>query len=108
MEALRASFKPEFLNRIDETIIFHNLQPGQIAAIVDIQMQHLAKRLADLATSPWNSARQPGISWLKKATTGFTAPAPSSGPSSSTSKTRSPWRSGRGAAAKRPPIKMIR
>ncbi|MBC2737466.1 MAG: ATP-dependent chaperone ClpB [Desulfobacteraceae bacterium] len=47
MEALRASFKPEFLNRIDETIIFLGLQPGQIAAIVDIQMQHLAKRLAD-------------------------------------------------------------
>jgi ATP-dependent Clp protease ATP-binding subunit ClpB len=46
MEALRASFKPEFLNRIDETIIFLGLQPGQIAAIVDIQMQHLAKRLA--------------------------------------------------------------
>jgi ATP-dependent Clp protease ATP-binding subunit ClpB len=47
MEALRASFKPEFLNRIDETIIFLGLQPGQIAAIVDIQMQHLARRLAD-------------------------------------------------------------
>jgi len=47
MEALRASFKPEFLNRIDETIIFLGLQPGQIAAIVDIQMQHLARRLAE-------------------------------------------------------------
>jgi len=47
MEALRASFKPEFLNRIDETIIFLGLQPGQIAAIVDIQMQHLARRLSE-------------------------------------------------------------
>ncbi len=47
MEALRASFKPEFLNRIDETIIFLGLQPGQLAAIVDIQMQHLTRRLAE-------------------------------------------------------------
>jgi ATP-dependent Clp protease ATP-binding subunit ClpB len=47
MEALRASFKPEFLNRIDETIIFLGLRPDQISAIVDIQMGHLAKRLAE-------------------------------------------------------------
>ncbi len=47
MEALRASFKPEFLNRIDETIIFLGLRPDQIAAIVDIQMGHLARRLAE-------------------------------------------------------------
>jgi len=46
-EALRSSFKPEFLNRIDESVIFHNLQPEQIGAIVKIQMRHLAKRLAD-------------------------------------------------------------
>jgi ATP-dependent Clp protease ATP-binding subunit ClpB len=46
-EALRAGFKPEFLNRIDETIIFLNLEPGQIGKIVDIQMQHLADRLAE-------------------------------------------------------------
>ncbi len=47
MEALRAGFKPEFLNRIDETIIFLGLAPEQIAAIVDIQIQHLARRLAE-------------------------------------------------------------
>ncbi len=46
-EALRASFKPEFLNRIDETIIFFNLSQDQIGAIVDIQLQRLAKRLAE-------------------------------------------------------------
>jgi len=46
-EALNASFKPEFLNRIDETIIFHNLSAAQIEAIVDIQMKRLAKRLAE-------------------------------------------------------------
>ncbi|MDA8137408.1 MAG: ATP-dependent chaperone ClpB [Desulfobacteraceae bacterium] len=46
-EALRAQFKPEFLNRIDETIIFLNLDSDQIGAIVEIQMQRLAKRLAE-------------------------------------------------------------
>jgi ATP-dependent Clp protease ATP-binding subunit ClpB len=46
-EILRAGFKPEFLNRIDESVIFHNLKPDQIGAIVKIQMRHLSERLAD-------------------------------------------------------------
>jgi ATP-dependent Clp protease ATP-binding subunit ClpB len=46
-EALRANFKPEFLNRIDETIIFHNLTPEQIVDIVEIQIKRLAERLAE-------------------------------------------------------------
>jgi len=47
MDALRSSFKPEFLNRVDETIVFHNLTPAQLARIVDIQIQRLGRRLAD-------------------------------------------------------------
>ncbi|MFZ5570424.1 MAG: ATP-dependent chaperone ClpB [Thermodesulfobacteriota bacterium] len=47
LSALRASFKPEFLNRIDETIIFHNLTRDQIVHIVTIQFERLAARLAD-------------------------------------------------------------
>lgn len=46
-EALRASFKPEFLNRIDEIIIFHNLSPEQIGEIVNIQIKQLSTRLAE-------------------------------------------------------------
>lgn len=46
-ETLRATFKPEFLNRIDETIIFHNLTQDQIGEIVDIQIQRLGKRLKE-------------------------------------------------------------
>ncbi|MDY6789985.1 MAG: ATP-dependent chaperone ClpB [Thermodesulfobacteriota bacterium] len=46
-EALRGSFKPEFLNRIDETIIFHNLTHEQIGEIVKIQIEHLDTRLAE-------------------------------------------------------------
>lgn len=47
-EALRANFKPEFLNRIDETIIFHNLSLKQIGAIVKIQLQRLGEKLDDM------------------------------------------------------------
>jgi len=47
-EALRENFKPEFLNRIDETIIFHNLSQEQIGEIVDIQIQKLGARLAEM------------------------------------------------------------
>ena len=47
LEAPRAGFKPEFLNRIDETIIFLNLEPDQIGRIVEIQMAHLTDRLAE-------------------------------------------------------------
>ncbi|MDQ1331264.1 MAG: ATP-dependent Clp protease ATP-binding subunit ClpB [Thermodesulfobacteriota bacterium] len=46
-EALKSSFKPEFLNRIDETIIFHNLTTGQIGEIVGIQIKKLQARLAE-------------------------------------------------------------
>jgi ATP-dependent Clp protease ATP-binding subunit ClpB len=46
-EALRASFKPEFLNRIDEVIIFHNLTAEQIGEIVNIQIERLGARLAE-------------------------------------------------------------
>ncbi|MFO7666360.1 MAG: ATP-dependent chaperone ClpB [Desulfobacterales bacterium] len=47
MEALKASFKPEFLNRIDETIIFHNLTTEQIGEIVGIQIKKLEARLLE-------------------------------------------------------------
>jgi ATP-dependent Clp protease ATP-binding subunit ClpB len=47
MAALRAQFRPEFLNRVDDIIIFHPLRPEQIARIVDIQLAAVAKRLQD-------------------------------------------------------------
>ncbi|MFA4837262.1 MAG: ATP-dependent chaperone ClpB, partial [Dehalococcoidia bacterium] len=47
MEELRAHFRPEFLNRVDETVIFHALSREQIGKIVEIQLQMLGKRLAD-------------------------------------------------------------
>jgi ATP-dependent Clp protease ATP-binding subunit ClpB len=47
MDALRAQFRPEFLNRIDETIIFHSLSRDQIEAIIDIQLAIIVKRLQE-------------------------------------------------------------
>ena len=47
MEALKSAFRPEFLNRIDEIIIFNALGPEEIKKIVGIQVDYLAKRLAD-------------------------------------------------------------
>ena len=44
---LKTSFKPEFLNRIDETVIFERLGKDRILAIVDIQLERLKGRLAD-------------------------------------------------------------
>jgi ATP-dependent Clp protease ATP-binding subunit ClpB len=46
-EALRTSFRPEFLNRIDEIIIFQSLTADEILKIVDIQIDRLGRRLAD-------------------------------------------------------------
>jgi ATP-dependent Clp protease ATP-binding subunit ClpB len=60
MEVLRYHFKPEFLNRLDDIIIFHALDRDQIKQIVDIQIQRLNKRLAErkLMLELDDSARQ--------------------------------------------------
>ncbi len=59
-QALRAQFKPEFLNRIDETILFHQLGRDQIGRIVEIQLQRVQRLLEErriaLEVSP--AARQ--------------------------------------------------
>ncbi|MEG3182287.1 ATP-dependent chaperone ClpB [Sphingomonas sp. LT1P40] len=47
MELVRAHFRPEFLNRLDEIVLFHRLGRGEMAPIVDIQVERLGKLLAD-------------------------------------------------------------
>ncbi|MGW8221594.1 MAG: AAA family ATPase, partial [Syntrophobacteria bacterium] len=47
LEALRQQFRPEFLNRVDETLVFHALSQEQLAQIVDIQVAWLQRRLED-------------------------------------------------------------
>ncbi len=55
-EALRGAFRPEFLNRVDEVILFHSLARTELARIVDIQLarlqKHLAERRIELALTP--------------------------------------------------------
>jgi ATP-dependent Clp protease ATP-binding subunit ClpB len=47
LEELKQNFRPEFLNRVDDTIVFHSLTEDQIAAIVEIQLARIARRLAE-------------------------------------------------------------
>jgi len=47
LDAVKAAFRPEFLNRLDEILLFHRLERDQMAAIVDIQMGRLDKLLKD-------------------------------------------------------------
>jgi ATP-dependent Clp protease ATP-binding subunit ClpB len=67
MAAVRATFKPEFLNRLDDVIVFDSLSTDDLTRIVDLQIARLAARLADrrLALSVTPAA----LEWL--ALTGF-------------------------------------
>jgi ATP-dependent Clp protease ATP-binding subunit ClpB len=47
LDEVRATFRPEFLNRVDEIIVFHPLGKDEIAGIVDIQLRLLRERLAE-------------------------------------------------------------
>jgi ATP-dependent Clp protease ATP-binding subunit ClpB len=47
MDEVRAAFRPEFLNRLDEIILFHRLGRAQMGSIVNIQVKHLERLLKD-------------------------------------------------------------
>ena len=47
MEVVKSAFRPEFLNRLDEIILFHRLARAHMASIVDIQMKRLQRLLDD-------------------------------------------------------------
>ena len=47
MDVVKMSFRPEFLNRVDEIILFHRLKRNEMGAIVDIQMKRLLNLLAE-------------------------------------------------------------
>ncbi|WP_433331587.1 ATP-dependent chaperone ClpB [Spirillospora sp. CA-294931] len=67
MNSVRAQFKPEFLNRLDDVILFDALTTDELTRIVDLQVERLARRLADrqLELTVTDAARE----WL--AMTGF-------------------------------------
>jgi ATP-dependent Clp protease ATP-binding subunit ClpB len=62
MSVVRTHFKPEFLNRLDDVVVFHSLATEELTSIVDIQVARLAQRLAQrrLALDVTPSARD----WL--------------------------------------------
>jgi len=64
LDAVRAAFRPEFLNRVDEILLFHRLDREHMAAIVDIQLGYLRKLLADreITLEVTDAARQ----WLAR------------------------------------------
>ena len=66
-EALRSHFRPEFLNRLDETIIFHSLRADELRQIVGLQVERLAKRLANRKINL--NAESSALDWL--ATAGY-------------------------------------
>ena len=47
LEALRNEFRPEFLNRVDEIVVFHSLSREHLKQIIEIQLAHLRERLAE-------------------------------------------------------------
>ena len=47
MEIVGGHFRPEFINRVDDVVVFHPLEAEHIRRIVDIQLQYLHRRLAD-------------------------------------------------------------
>ena len=62
MDALRAHFRPEFINRVDDIIIFHALDRVQMKTIIDIQVRHLLKRLDERKI--FVTLTEPAKDWL--------------------------------------------
>ena len=67
-------FRPEFLNRVDEIVVFHGVDREHLAQIVDIQLERLRRRLAERRIT-LEVLRQPapGLHWRASATTRSTA-----------------------------------
>ena len=64
-EALRNHFRPEFLNRLDETIIFHSLRREELSQIVGLQVERLRQRLEERKLSL--ELNQKAVDWLANA-----------------------------------------
>ena len=61
MSTVRAAFKPEFLNRLDEVVIFDALTQAELTHIVDLQVRQLATRLHDRRITPRRHRRGEGV-----------------------------------------------
>ena len=67
LQELQAHFKPEFLNRVDDIVIFHQLSRKQIAKIIDVQLEKLRK-IWRKETFIWSSTMRREICWRAKVT----------------------------------------
>ena len=68
MEELRSTFKPEFLNRVDETIVFHRLSQEHMFAITQTMLRQLKERFLALDIQlavPEEAARWVKVSWVE-------------------------------------------
>ena len=61
LAVVRSSFKPEFLNRLDDIVVFALADPGELRSIVDIQLARLGARLADRRLVARRHRRRPGL-----------------------------------------------
>ncbi len=87
-EALKAHFRPEFLNRIDEVVVFHELSKDEVVEIVDLMIQRVSTQLELPGPQPDPHARRPSSCWPTRATTPSWEPGRCAGPSSRWSRTR--------------------
>ena len=75
MQVLTEHFRPEFINRVDEIVVFHSLGREQIRSIVDIQLGRLRQRLQS-ATSSCGSTTPRAIASARRGSTPYTARGP--------------------------------
>ena len=67
MGEVKANFRPEFVNRIDEVVVFHALGENHVKSIAGIQLQNLAARLAkmdmtlEISDAAWGKLPMPGL-----------------------------------------------
>ena len=90
MAVVRSAFRPEFLNRVDEIILFHRLKKAEMGRIVDIQMARLQKLLDDRKITITLDAQRARLARRKGLGSRLTARGRSSARSRTRYRTRSP------------------
>ena len=102
-DALKAHFRPEFLNRIDETIVFHELSKAEVTYIVDLMIKRVDRAAGRPGHGPRAHRRGQGVPRPQGLRPDARAPVRCAGPSSASSRTRCPSGCcGRSSAPARP------
>ena len=88
LDELRRHFRPEFLNRVDETIVFHALDEQHLKEIAVVQLERLQQRLAEMHMGLELTAGAKTRTWCGSDTIPRSEPGHSSGRSSERSRIR--------------------